>query len=347
MRIGVVNDSILAREALKRVIEASEDHVVAWTAADGYRAIELAHADRPDLILMDLIMPGISGVETTRRITAETNCPILIVTEAVRKAVGMVYDAMGYGALDAVDTPVLGVRGEIDGARPLSAKIDTIARLVGSSLKGSSNRHFVESRYFDAGVASTNKAFDFDFVLIGASTGGPNAIATILERFPRDWRGCVVVVQHVDLAFAPGLARWLSDRIGREVNLIEPGDAPRAGATLLAGTNDHLVVTQEGRFAYESEPESVYYRPSVDVFFASAAASRMRPGAAAILTGMGADGARGLLELKNKGWRTFAQDKESSIIWGMPRAAVELGAAETVASLEDIAAAIVGGFSRR
>jgi two-component system response regulator WspF len=346
VRIGVVNDSILAREALKRVIEASEDHDVAWTAADGFRAIELARSDRPDLILMDLIMPGINGVETTRRITAETNCPILIVTATVRKTVGMVYEAMGYGALDAVDTPVLGARGEIDGARPLLTKIDTIARLVGASLKGSASRHLLESQSFDEGFEATNEAFDFDFVLIGASTGGPNAIATILERFPRDWRGCTVVVQHVDLAFAPGLARWLADRSGREVKLIERGDLPRAGATLLAGTNDHLVVTSSGRFAYETEPQSVYYRPSVDVFFASAAASRMKPGAAAILTGMGADGARGLLELKKKGWRTFAQNKESSIIWGMPRAATELGAAETVASLEEIAAAIVAGFSR-
>src|SRR5262245_23695958 len=126
MRIGIVNDMMMAREALRRVVQSAPGHEVAWTANDGAEAILQARRDRADLIRMDLLMPGTDGVEATRRIMAECPCPIVVVTATVSGHLSRVYQAMGYGALDAVDTPVLGHRGELGGADALLRKIDVI-----------------------------------------------------------------------------------------------------------------------------------------------------------------------------------------------------------------------------
>ena len=131
MRIAIVNDSLIAQVALQRAVASVPSHQVAWMARDGIEAVEMAAADRPDLILMDLIMPGFDGVEATRRIMAASPCPIVIVTSSVSGHMGRVYEAMGLGALDAVDTPELGPTGDLGGARVLLEKINTIAKLVG------------------------------------------------------------------------------------------------------------------------------------------------------------------------------------------------------------------------
>jgi two-component system response regulator WspF len=178
-------------------------------------------------------------------------------------------------------------------------------------------------------------------VAIGASTGGPNAIVEILAAFPDDWQAATVVIQHVDLAFAPGLARWLGDRTGRQVRIAEAGARPRGGSIHLAATNDHLVLDDAGTFQYVEEPRRLSYRPSADVFFASAARRWRGGGVAVLLTGMGRDGAAGMLALRRAGWYTIAQDRATSIVWGMPRAAVELNAAVDVLPVSDIGRAVV------
>src|SRR5262245_57765290 len=131
MRIGIVNDLGLAREALRRVVLSIPTNEVSWMAKDGAEAVALARADVPDLILMDLLMPGTDGVEATRRIMGESPCAILVVTATVSGNVHKVYQAMGYGALDAIDTPILGPRGEISGAKVLLHKIELISKLLG------------------------------------------------------------------------------------------------------------------------------------------------------------------------------------------------------------------------
>jgi two-component system response regulator WspF len=131
MRIAIVNDMLLACEALRRVVLSVPEHQVAWTARDGAEAIERARADRPDLILMDLIMPRMNGAEATRRIMAESPCPILIVTATVGGRMNKVFEAMGHGALDAVNTPTLGPQGEVQGAAALLDKIATVGKLIG------------------------------------------------------------------------------------------------------------------------------------------------------------------------------------------------------------------------
>jgi len=329
MRIGIVNDMRAACEALRRVVDSLPDHEIAWTANDGVEAIAMAKRDRPDLILMDLIMPHLDGVQATRQIMASAPCAILVVTATVSGNISLVYDAMGYGALDAVDTPMLGPAGEVSGAGALVEKIGVIAKLVGAT---------AESR---KPVRPTASAGPPRLLLIGASTGGPKAIADLLLPLPRDWNVATVIVQHVDVAFSQGLAKWLGDRTGRPVRVAEHGQQPQAGDVLLAGTNDHLVLGKGRGLEYSVEPKEVFFRPSVDVFFESVAEHWPQTGTALLLTGMGKDGAKGLLKLRTRGWHTIAQNEASSVVWSMPKAGIDLGAACEVLGVEQISRSII------
>ncbi len=342
MRIGIVNDMLLAREALKRVVLAIPGYQIAWTAQDGAEAVERAVKDRPDLILMDLFMPRMDGAEATRRIMAESPCPIVVVTATVSGHINKVYEAMGHGALDAVDTPVLGPGGGLAGAAALKEKIDTIAKLTGN-VPGLVPRAVAGPSASAPGTTpGTRPSINpFPLVLLGASTGGPNALAEILGGLPRNWDACLLIVQHIDAAFAPGLAQWLSERTGHTIELTAEGDRPAPGRRLLAATNDHMVLSSERRLRYVAEPEDLSFRPSVDLLFNSVAEHWPDPGVAVLLTGMGRDGAAGLLRLRRRRWHTIAQDEASSIVYGMPRAAVELGAAVEVLPVSRIAAAIL------
>jgi two-component system response regulator WspF len=324
MRIGIVNDLKAACEALRRVVDSLPDHVVAWTAADGVEAIAMAKRDRPDLILMDLLMPHMDGAQATRQIMASAPCAILVVTATVSGNISLVYDAMGYGALDAVDTPMLGPGGEVTGAGALVEKIGTIAKLVGAT---------ADPRRQQRRPASSVPP---RLLVVGASTGGPKAISDLVFPLPHEWNVAVVVVQHVDVAFAPGLAKWLGDRTGHAVRVIEHGHEPQAGEVLLAGTNDHLVMTKSKTLEYRQEPRDVFFRPSVDVFFESVADFWTQAGTAVVLTGMGRDGAKGLMKLRSRGWHTIAQDESTSVVFSMPKAAIDAGAACEVLRIDQM-----------
>jgi len=336
MRIGIVNDSIMACEVLRRVVLSVPGLEVAWIARDGEQAVAMTRGERPDIILMDLFMPVMDGVEATRRIMNEWPCPVLVVTATVSGHISKVYQAMGYGALDAVDTPILGSGGELAGAASLLRKLDVIGKLIGKApLKP------VEAPSPGLLTRPVPEPALHPLIVLGSSTGGPFALAEILARIPAGLRTSIVMVQHVDAAFAPGLGQWLSEHTGRKVQLVTEGMDLSEGKLLLSGTDEHLVLKADRRLHYSAEPRTLNYRPSVDVFFKSAARHWPRPGVAALLTGMGRDGAEGLLELRRMGWKTIAQDESTSVVWGMPKAAAELGAAEQVLPLSRIAETIV------
>ncbi|HIK10693.1 MAG TPA: chemotaxis response regulator protein-glutamate methylesterase [Oscillatoriaceae cyanobacterium M33_DOE_052] len=354
MRIAIVNDMVMAVEALRRVISTVPEYEVAWTARNGAEAVAKCQKDLPDLILMDLIMPVMDGVEATRQIMANSPCAILIVTATVKGNAPQVFEALGYGALDAVSTPVLvsipqgGVGNSIQGAdtgketmlgqrlpanvppqKNLLAKIATVGKLIG---KGSS----LAKSKISLGVSRRPH-----LVAIGASTGGPKALAKLLSGLPSDFSGAVAIVQHLDAQFAKGLAEWLNQQTDIPVKVARAGDRLEPGKILIAGTNDHLVLQSNLTLAYTPEPRTCPYRPSVDAFFDSLAAHWPDPGTAVLMTGMGRDGAEGLSHLRAKNWHTIAQDKATSVVYGMPKAAVELGAAVEILPLEAIAPALV------
>jgi two-component system response regulator WspF len=329
MRIAIVNDLALAREVLRRLVLSAAGYTVAWMAADGEEAVAKTAADRPDVILMDLVMPKLDGVEATRRIMRASPCPILVVTVSVETNFALVCRALGAGGLDAVDTPTLGPGGTVVNGEPLLSRL---ARLAAAK----------------AGVATPAPlppgppAADLPFtVAIAASTGGPDALAVVLGVLPSDLPAVVLVNQHIAAEFATGLADQLARRCRLPVRPAREGEVLKAGAILLAASDDHLVLGPDHRLGYTSEPRAYPYRPSADVLFHSLAARGPRQGVGVVLTGMGPDGADGLARLRSGGWHTIAQDEATSVVYGMPRAAVERHAAADVLPLDRIGPTIV------
>jgi len=333
MRIAIVNDLLMAAEALRRVVRSCPEYTVAWIAHDGEEAVRKCQKDQPDLILMDLIMPVMNGVEATRRIMHSSPCAILVVTATVEGNVALVFEAMGHGALDAVNTPVLGPDGSLHGASELLAKIENIGLLIGRKT-GPRILGTLAPALKEAEVRGTH------LVVLGASTGGPAALAEILSQIPGDLPAAFVLIQHVDVQFASDFAKWLDGRTHLHVRPAVPGCRPELGVAWLAATNDHLIMTPDASLDYSRDPVECFYRPSVDVFFKRAAACWPHTGAAVLLTGMGRDGAEGMLHLKKLGWFTIAQDESTSVVYGMPKAASEMGAMDKVLPLPEIASAI-------
>jgi len=332
MRIGIANDLPLAVEVLRRALALRPEHEVIWIAHDGAQAVELCARKTPDLVLMDLIMPVMDGVEATRRIMTGTPCAILVVTASVGANTGRVFDAMGHGAIDAVDTPVLSPNAAQASASAFLKKIDTIAKLVGT-------RRFVPGPdVFGETWAITRRQ---RLIAIGASAGGPAALAILLAGLPKDFPAAIVIVQHVDERFAAGMADWLNRDSPLSVRVAQEGDRLIAGTVLLAGTNDHLRLTAEDRVGYTPEPRDYAYRPSIDVFFDSVNAHWSGEAVGVLLTGMGRDGAKGLKALRGKGHYTIAQDQGTSAVYGMPKAAAALGAAVDILPIERIAPRLI------
>jgi len=180
-----------------------------------------------------------------------------------------------------------------------------------------------------------------DLVLLGGSTGGPQVLIEILSSFPDNFPAAFIVIQHMDEKFTPHLVTWMNSRIPMEVGIAREGFSPQPGKVLMASTVGHLVMTPGLTLGYSREPADVFHHPSVDVFFLSVARYWPAVGIAVLLTGMGKDGAAGLLALHNRNWYTIAQDQNSSIVYGMPKAAARIGAATAI-----LPAGFIGGTIR-
>lgn len=320
MRIGIANDVPIAAEALRRVLAASGEHQVAWVARTGVDAVRLCADLRPDLVLMDLDMPLLDGVEATRRIMANAPCAILVVTARPQDNVGQVFRALGAGALDVVATPVL--LGKPGGEAALLAKIRTVGKLVAG-----------RPAPVPAGVPHVAR-----LVAIGASTGGPAALARLFSRWQPPPDTAAVVVQHIDSSFAAQLVRWLGEQSPARVAPIADGDHLEGGMVQVATTADHLRLAPGHRLRYDADPRDEIHRPSIDIFFHSVARHWGRAAIGILLTGMGRDGASGLFAMRAAGHATIAQDQASSAVYGMPRAAAEMKAAEKILPLDNISA---------
>jgi two-component system, chemotaxis family, response regulator WspF len=333
MRIAIVNDMRMAVEALRRVILSVPDYQIAWIAADGEDAVRQCRADPPDLILMDLIMPRMDGAEASRLIMRDSPCAILVVTATVEGHSSKVFEAMGWGALDAINTPVLDMSGEPGRGSELLAKIAMLSKLIGKSPTPSLGPRMM--------IADNGHQHpDFPLIAIGASTGGPAALARVLSALPPALHAAITIVQHVDELFAPGLASWLAKESSRDVRTIRANDRPNPSVVQIASTNGHLLLRPELTFTYSAEPEDYYYRPSVNVFFDTVARWWPVTAIGVLLTGMGTDGAEGLLAMRRSGWHTITQDQATCVVYGMPKAAARMDAAVEILPLDEIAGAI-------
>ena len=336
IKVAIANDTLIALEALRRIIATDPAYQLIWTARDGAEAVALCQRDRPDLMLMDLLMPKIDGVEATRQIMARSPCAILIVTASVHRNTSKVFEAMGHGALDVVKTPSLGLSAIQSGTvrPPLLAKMAIVSRFIGQSTDKNDRAIAVKQsdRRSPSATATSPK-----LIVMGASTGGPKALASVLSQLPARFSAAIVIIQHIDKQFAAGLADWLNEQSALPVALAQIGDRPQAGKVLVAQANSHLILRRDRSLAYTSSDMGKLCCPSVDVFFESVARYWDRPGQAVLLTGMGRDGAIGMGLLRAARWQTIAQSEASCVVYGMPRAAVESGAASLVLEVAAIA----------
>lgn len=328
IRVLVADDSELFRDLLARVVADDPGYEVVAVAADGNAAATLARTLRPDVITMDLHMPDADGFSGIARIMADTPTPILVLTANREEAVG--FRALSLGALDILEKPQattdLAEYGHLLRSRlRLLAGVKVIRHMRG-----------LRERRATAPLVAARP----DLVVIGASLGGPRALATLLRGLPPAFGAPVAVVQHIADGFTEGLAGWLAAESHLDVRQARDGEPLVAGRVLLAPSGRHLVVAG-GTVRLSDGPPVDTFKPSVTPLFLSAARHHGARACGVILTGMGRDGAEGLRAIRAAGGPTFAQDEASSAVFGMARAAIDLGAVERVLPLEEIARALV------
>ncbi len=330
IRVLVVDDSPFVRKALLRIFDAAPGIEVAGVASSGKEAIEKVFVLNPDVITLDVNMPGMNGIDTLKVIMEERPTPVLMLSQYTKEGADLTLSALELGAMDFVDKSSTGMMDFLDLAREIVAKVTTIAgsRLVA---KGA---HRIRT------LSCLNIKGLVDVVAIGASTGGPMALQTLLSAFPKEVPFATLVVQHMPPGFTGPLARRLDTLCAIRVKEAEDGDHVVPGICLIAPAGLHMTVRKGrelARVRLAADPPDEIHRPSVDVLFASVAKHCGERSIGVLLTGMGSDGSRGMFEIKKNGGYTIAQDEATSAIFGMPRVAVEQGGVDKVMPLGLIA----------
>lgn len=335
IEVLVVDDSALVRQTLKELLERSGEFSVEL-AADPFIAERRIALKRPQVIVLDIEMPGMDGLTFLTRIMATDPIPVVICSARAGEDAAVAIEALARGAIDVLPKPRLAVKDFLSDTSSLL--LDTV-RAAAQSKRGRSA--IKASR---APIAEVPKSVGSSWaVALGASTGGTEALAVILASLPID-APAVLVVQHMPEGFTRAFAGRLNGLSPMQVKEAEDGDLVRQGEVLLAPGNRHMSVIRDGlRFVVhiQSTPHVNRHRPSVDVLFRSVADTFGPRSVGVLLTGMGRDGASGLLEMKNRGAQTIAQDEASSIVFGMPKEAILLGAASRILPLQDIGAGIM------
>jgi two-component system, chemotaxis family, protein-glutamate methylesterase/glutaminase len=336
LRVLVVEDSLTIRKRLIEVLGSAPDFEVVAEAADGSQAIELCALHRPDVVTMDMMLPGITGLGATEHIMAHCPTPILVVSSSFNRGeLFRTYDALSAGAVDMIEKPTGEEAPGVWEQTFLSA-----LRMVARIRVITHPRARLEPRRAAGGSIPARDGKPPSLIAIGASTGGPGALVHLLSGLPKDLSVPVLVVLHLGAPFASAFAEWLSQQIGRDARYAGGGErlGSLAGRILLAPPDRHLIA-HDGVLLLTDSPERHSCRPSVDVLFESLVTESCGV-AACLLTGMGRDGAHGLLALRRGGALTIAQDEATSIVYGMPREAALIGAASRVLPLPRIADAL-------
>lgn len=347
-RVLVVDDSAVMRQFMAALVGSQPD-LVAATAADPILALAKIERERPDVILLDLEMPRMDGLEFLRRLMRENPIPVVVCSSHAQSGTAAALAALDEGALEVVAKPALGLR----------AFLEESAESLLETLRGASQARLPGRLREPSGPGAARPARIAPplpesapiparppgsppwprLAAIGASTGGPEALRRLLGALPADCPA-LLVVQHMPRAFTGAFARRLDQICAIEVAEAEDGSEVLPGRALIAPGDRHMVLVREvGRLAVRlsAEPPVNHHRPSVDVLFSSVAVVAGAGAVGVLLTGMGADGAAGLLAMRRAGARTLAQDEASSVVYGMPREALAIGAVEEVVPLSRLA----------
>jgi two-component system chemotaxis response regulator CheB len=343
-RVLVVDDSATVRKRLVETLAADPGIDLVGEAEDGKQAVEMCARHRPDVITMDMMMPVMSGLAATEYIMAHHPTPILIVSASLNRGeLFKIYDALAAGAVDVLEKPT---GDELDGdwERRLLSAVKLVAKIkviTHPRAKFKVRRRLLEPSAENCHLRQSPAPIDI--VAIGASTGGPGAVVEVIRRLPARFQIPILVVVHMNAPFGSAFTDWLDTQLERRASTPENGTpvASARGRVIVAPGGQHIVVRGRRMFlTHDAERHSC--RPSVDVLFETVAAEYGASAAACLLTGMGKDGALGLLKIRESGGTTIAQDEATSVIYGMPREAAALGAATHVLPLSEIGPWLAG-----
>ncbi|MBF0492524.1 MAG: chemotaxis-specific protein-glutamate methyltransferase CheB [Deltaproteobacteria bacterium] len=354
IRILVVEDSPLVATILKGLLGSDPDLLVVGVARDGEEALRLIPRVKPDLITMDLYMPGMNGVEATRRIMIEYPTPILILASALtgEKKVEA-FQAMAYGALDLIGKDLYN-GDEIDETtrKTLIDKIKHLARVTVSRrsptlIPKTSPLSRKPLRSAEGTTQIPRRDTSEKLIGIVSSTGGPAILAALFSKLPADFPAPIAVVQHVMPDFCAGLVAWLNEQTPLSVKLATDNDLLRAGNIYLAPPDIHMGLNSFHRVQLRQGPPLEFVKPSGTLLLNSIAENYRSLGMGIVLTGLGVDGALGLKAMRDAGGYTIAQDEASSVACWMPREAVRLGAASCVVPADEIADKMIGWVKQK
>lgn len=336
VRVLVVDDSALMRKLIPQIIQTDSSIQVVGTAMDGSFGLRKIEDLRPNVVTLDLEMPGMSGLDALKEIVRKHRLPVIVVSSHSIDGASITLKALSLGAFDFVAKP-----------QDVSARMPEIARELIAKIKAAAQSRGTRMPALPAAplrrankLAPASKAAPSRIVAVGISTGGPQALQYLLPQLPGDFPGAIVVVQHMPAEFTEMFARRLDEICALRVKHAQSGDVLEAGRVLIAPGNRHLKVKRLplGDVVVLSDDSRVNgHRPSVDVLFRSVAEEFGNKAIAVLMTGMGEDGAEGMGALRAAGGLTIAQSEESCVVYGMPKAAIERGYAVRVVPLEALA----------
>jgi len=341
IRVLVVDDSALVRQLLSAILNEDPDIEVVGAASDPYRARDEIKRLRPDVLTLDVEMPRMDGITFLRNLMRLHPMPVVMVSSLTERGAEATLDALAVGAVDFVTKPRLDIQDGLSAlAGEIRAKVRAAAsaRIIAASTRPTGDTSVLRKAPIRRHLRTTDR-----LIGLGASTGGTEAIREVLCALPPDAPG-VVIAQHIPAAFSGPFAQRVDKLAAITVKEAEHGETVLPGHAYVAPGGRHLrVVRSGGRYVLhvgDDDPVN-HHRPSVDVLFTSLAEAAGPNAVAALLTGMGTDGARGLLAMREAGARTFAQDQATSVVWGMPGEAMRIGAAERAVPLSELAAVLL------
>lgn len=355
IRVLVVDDSAVVRQTLTHILDSDRNIEVMGTAADPYFAAKRIAKEKPDVITLDIEMPRMDGITFLKKIMTQHPIPCVIISSLTTKGAATTLKALEYGAVEIITKPIMYASDFAEETKikildaVKAASCAKIERKKYQLFRKPSTESNIQPRY-SADVVMPNLASNKSMIkttekviVIGASTGGTEAIRHLLTELPIDCPG-IVIVQHMPEQFTRSFAERLNEQCKITVKEAQNNDSVLRGHALIAPGNHHTLLKRSGSRYYVEVmvgPLVNRHRPSVDVLFRSTATYAGKNALGIILTGMGNDGAKGLLEMKKNGAPTIAQDEKSCVVFGMPREAIKLGAADKILSLEKISGYIV------
>ncbi|HMM68951.1 MAG TPA: chemotaxis response regulator protein-glutamate methylesterase [Gudongella oleilytica] len=324
IRVLIVDDSAFMRKIISDMMNEFRDIEVVGTARNGIDALEIIPNLKPDIITLDVEMPGLNGIETLKEIKRRTNIPVIMLSSNSRPEITI--EALEHGAIDFIEKPV-----------NIGSNFSEIKSDIEHKIKNYFNENLLDSRVLQKNPVSKSTQVNrrYEALVIGASTGGPKALVQLVSRLPKNTRIPVFIVQHMPKGFTTSLAERMDRESQIKVVEAQNGMNIDSGTVYLAPGDYHMVIVKD-QIMLQSTEKIHGVRPAVDYLFFSAAEKYKEKLLAVILTGMGKDGSDGMSRIKEAGGYNIAQDKESSIVFGMPGSVISRGVVDEILSLEDI-----------